>query len=88
LNAVKEERAHRAAAVAAELERAYLEQWVGQCLPVLFEEQRDGLWRGHTTRYTQVSVASGEELHNQVRHVRLTRMAGGGLRGELLSPQA
>jgi len=41
-NAVKEERARRAAAVAAELQRAYLQSLVGQCLPVLFEEEKDG----------------------------------------------
>ncbi len=54
-NAEKEERAHRAAAAAAEMERAYLEQWVGETLPVLFEEERDGLWRGYTTRYNRSS---------------------------------
>ena len=82
-NAVKEERAHRAAAVAAELERAYLEQWVGQSLPVLFEEERDGHWRGYTTRYTEVWVDSGENLHNQLRTVRLERAEDTALAGHL-----
>ena len=50
LKTVKEERAHRGAAVAAEMERAYLERWVGREEPVLFEEEREGLWRGYTTR--------------------------------------
>ncbi|MEA4934941.1 MAG: tRNA (N(6)-L-threonylcarbamoyladenosine(37)-C(2))-methylthiotransferase MtaB, partial [Lawsonibacter sp.] len=48
LNTVKEDRAHRAAEVAAQMEQAYLQRWVGQTIPVLFEESRDGLWRGHT----------------------------------------
>ena len=82
-NAVKEERAHRAAAVAAELERAYLEQWVGQSLPVLFEEERDGHWRGYTTRYTEVRVDSKENLHNQLRTVRLERVEDNALAGHL-----
>ena len=82
-NAEKEERAHRAAAVAAEMERAYLEQWVGETLPVLFEEERDGLWRGYTTRYTEVRVASGENLHNQLRPVRLERAQASCLTGVL-----
>ena len=50
-NAVKEERAHRAAQAAQAMQRAYLESWVGETVPVLFEEEREGLWRGHTTRY-------------------------------------
>ena len=82
-NAVKEERAHRAAAVAAELERAYLEQWVGQSLPVLFEEERDGHWRGYTTRYTEVRVDSKENLHNQLRTVRLEQVEDTALAGRL-----
>ena len=82
-NAEKEERAHRTAAAAAEMERAYLEQWVGETLPVLFEEERDGLWRGYTTRYTEVRVASGENLHNQLRPVRLERAQASCLTGVL-----
>ena len=82
-NAVKEERARRAATVAAELERAYLEQWVGQSLPVLFEEEREGRWRGYTTRYTEVRVSGSENLHNQLRTVRLEGTEGTALTGTL-----
>jgi len=81
---VKEERAHRGAQVAAEMERAYLERQVGQEVPVLFEEQRDGLWRGYTTRYTEVLTDSAENLHNQVRTVRITKLEGGALYADLL----
>ena len=84
LNAVKEDRAHRAAALAAEMEQAYLEQFVGEELPVLFEEQRDGLWRGYTTRYTEVTVESGENLHNCLRPVTLECVEGTALRGTLV----
>ena len=82
-NAVKEERAHRGAQAAAEMERAYLEQFVGECLPVLFEQQRDGLWRGYTTRYSEVAVESGENLHNQLKTVRIVAAEDGFLRGNL-----
>ena len=85
-NGVKEERAHRAAQAAAEMERTYLEQFVGQAVPVLFEEERDGLWRGHTTRYCEVAVDSEADLHNQLREVRLTGVEGATLRGTLFSP--
>ena len=82
-NSVKEERAHRGAQVAAEMERAYLEQFVGETLPVLFEEQRDGLWRGYTTRYSEVVAEHPENLHNQLKNVEIISAEPGRLRGKL-----
>jgi len=81
--AVKEERARRAAEAAQSMERAYLEGWTGQTLPVLFEEEREGRCRGHTTRYTQVSVPGGANLHNRVRDVKITGVEGATLTGVL-----
>ena len=83
LNTVKEERAHRAAAVAAEMEEAYLDSWVGQTVPVLMEEERDGAWRGYTAEYVPVAVSAQEDLHNQIRQVRLERGEKGVLWGSL-----
>ena len=68
LNAVKEERARRAAEIAAQMERDYLAQFMGQPVPVLFEEEKDGLWHGHTPNYIPVAV-QGDSLHNQVQDV-------------------
>ncbi|NCB64265.1 MAG: tRNA (N(6)-L-threonylcarbamoyladenosine(37)-C(2))-methylthiotransferase MtaB [Clostridia bacterium] len=70
-NSLKEERAHRAAALAAAMEKAYLERWVGKTLNVLFEDEKDGVWRGHTPNYLEVRMR-GERLHNQVLPVALT----------------
>ena len=83
LNAVKEERAHAAAAVAREMEQTYLERWVGQTVPVLLEEQRDGAWRGYTAEYAPVAVSCDDDLHNQVRQIRLERAEDGVLWGTL-----
>ena len=84
LNAVKEERAHRAAQIARTMQDAYLDSWVGETVPVLFEEEREGLWRGHTTRYCEVAVQSAQPLHNQLRQVRITGRDGGALQGVLV----
>ena len=81
LRAVKEERAHRARSVAEELRRRYLEEQVGRTLSVLFEEEKDGLWRGHAPNYTEVTV-SGQGLHNVERPVRITGVSGERLTGE------
>ena len=83
-NAVKEERAHRAAQIARTMQDAYLDSWVGETVPVLFEEEREGLWRGHTTRYCEVEVQSVQPLHNQLRQVQITGHAGGALQGVLV----
>ena len=83
-NAVKEERAHRAAQIARTMQDTYLDSWVGEAVPVLFEEEREGLWRGHTTRYCEVEVQSVQPLHNQLRQVQITGHAGGALQGVLV----
>jgi len=81
-NAVKEMRARRAAEVAAQMEQDYLAQFMGQPLPVLFEEEKDGLWHGHTPNYIPVA-AKGEDLHNQVRDVLPERVVNGTILGRL-----
>ena len=82
-NAVKEARAKEAAAIAAQMERRYLDQWVGTQAEVLFEEEKDGLWWGHTTRYCRVGVRSADNLHNQLRQVEVTGVEGSALLGAL-----
>ena len=83
--AVKEERARQAGEVAARMEQKYLEHWLGQTVPVLFEEQKDGLWWGHTVRYSKVAAKSDENLHNQLRKVQAIAVKTGWLLGELLN---
>ncbi len=85
---VKEARCHEASAIAGRMERAYLESWVGETLSVLFEEttegtpQGEGLWRGHAPNYVQV-CAQGRDLHNVLCHVRIIRVDGKRLLGEI-----
>ena len=55
---------------------------MGEVLPVLFEEEREGLWRGHAPNYVEVLVP-GAELHNVERPVRLLRRQGSCLVGAL-----
>lgn len=80
----KEARAHRASAVAAEMEKRYLARWVGQRLPVLFEEEKDGAWRGHAPNYVEVRAQSAEQLHNVMKTVEITGVDGSRLVGKLV----
>lgn len=80
--AEKERRAHAAAKVAEELRRVWLDSWVGEELAVLFEDEKDGLWRGHAPNYTEV-YAPGRDLHNLERTVTVTGVGEAGLIGGL-----
>ena len=80
---VKEERAARASAVAAELHRAYLQGCVGQTYPVLFEQRKDGCAAGHAPNYMPVEVQTQEDYHNTVRHVKITGVVNDILKGEV-----
>ena len=80
--AVKEDRARRAANLAADMHRMYLEGCVGRTYPVLFEQSRNGKFSGHAPNYMEV-LAEGTDLHNQVKNVRITGTDGQVLFGEL-----
>ena len=71
LNEVKSQRAHRGAEVASAMRKSWHSSWVGKKVSVLFEEEKDGYWRGYTPQYVEVNV-KGEDLHNCIRTVRLT----------------
>lgn len=71
-NAEKAQRAQRGAEVAGALRRSWLTGWIGKTVEVLFEEEKEGFWRGYTPQYVEVTVSSEENLHNTLRRVRLT----------------
>lgn len=80
--AVKEERTRRAVAVARTMHRAYLEGCVGQTYPVLYEQEKDGLYTGHAPNYCEVCVHA-EDLHNKIIDTKIVGIDGDALIGEL-----
>lgn len=82
--AVKEARAARAAAVAAELEDAFHSALIGTVQEVLFEQPEDGLYAGHAPNYAKVYVRSDEALRNRTCRVRVTEPCREGVLGELV----
>ena len=82
--AVKEERAARAAAIASEMRAAYLSDCVGERYAVLFEQEKDGAFHGHAPNYADV-YAPGENLHNEIRAVRILSSDGKALYGEIVA---
>lgn len=86
-HAVKEARCHAATEIAQVMETRYLKSWVGETLPVLFEEQADERWRGHAPNYVAVFAAppaQAESLHNVLKSVRITGLCGSALEGVIL----
>ena len=65
-----------------ELSLAYRQALVDTEMEVLFEEREDGFYTGHTPNYMKV-YALGEDLHNQIRTVRITQVFREGLLGEI-----
>ena len=79
-NATKESRSRAAIAVAAEMSLDYREKLLGTCHPVLFEETDGEYFTGHAPNYVKV-WAKGENLHNEIRTVRLEAVYQDGMLG-------
>jgi threonylcarbamoyladenosine tRNA methylthiotransferase MtaB len=77
-NAVKEDRSHRAIAVAVEMSKVYREKFLGRQLEVLFEEPEGEYFTGHTPNYIKVYM-KGADLHNKICTVRAVALHNDGL---------
>ena len=82
-NATKEERSHAAIAVAEEMSKTYREALIGTCHEVLFEEMDGEYFTGHAPNYVKV-YARGENLHNEIRTVKLTEVYKDGMLGQIV----
>ena len=81
-NATKEQRSRAAIAVAAEMNLQYRENLIGTVQEVLFEEMDGEYYTGHAPNYVKV-YAVGENLHNEVKKVRITGVHRDGIFGTL-----
>ena len=81
-NAVKSERSRRAIAIAEEMTARYRASLIGTVQQVLFEEPAEGYFTGHAPNYVKV-YAEGQDLHNEVRTVRITGVYRDGLLGTI-----
>ena len=82
-NAVKEERSHRAIAVAEEMTAAYRRSLIGTTVEVLFEEPSNGFFTGHAPNYVRI-YAEGTDLHNKLASVKITSVFRDGVLGEIV----
>ena len=81
-NDTKEARSRAAIAVATEMSLRYRQNLIGSVQEVLFEEPEGELFTGHAPNYVKVYVP-GENLHNEIKNVRITAVYQDGLLGEI-----
>ncbi len=62
----------------------YLHENIGTVQKVLFEQKKNGCWKGLTDTYIRVKIASEKNLHNQLVPVRLKKVDGLMVSGELM----
>lgn len=82
-NKTKEVRSQAAIAAAQEMSLNYRQNLVGTVQEVLFEEPSGAYFTGHGKNYVRI-YAPGENLHNEIRSVRVTGLHEDGLMGEVL----
>ena len=62
----KEERSRRLIELSSENEKAYNQQYVGKEVEVLFEEEKNGMWQGHTKNYILAHYKTEENMENKI----------------------
>ena len=82
-NTVKDQRSRQAIAVAQRMNLNYRRGMIGSVQQVLFEEEADNHFTGHAPNSIRI-YAPGQNLHNEVRNVRITGIYKDGLVGEIV----
>lgn len=75
---VKEERSKKVINLSNQNEKAFVRKFIGKELDVLFEEEKDGMFQGHTTNYITVKV-KGKQEKNAIKTITLTDLNGIGI---------
>ena len=62
----KEERSRRLIALSNKNEKEYNESYVGKEIEILFEEEKDGIWQGHSKNYILAHYKTSENMENKI----------------------
>ncbi|HON63750.1 MAG TPA: tRNA (N(6)-L-threonylcarbamoyladenosine(37)-C(2))-methylthiotransferase MtaB [Bacilli bacterium] len=66
------------------LKQEYQERFIGSIQTVLFENQKQGLWRGYTSNYIEVFVRDENDLNNLLVPVKLEKIVNGQVIGQVM----
>ena len=62
----KEERSKKLIELSNKNEKEYNQKYIGQDVEVLFEEEKNGVWQGHTKNYILAHYKTSENVENQI----------------------
>lgn len=71
---IKEERSKKLIELSNKNELEYNKKYIGKEVEVLFEEEKTGVYKGHTQNYIMVYCHSKEKLENQIKKVRCIKI--------------
>ena len=69
---IKEERSKKLIALSDENEKSYNEQYIGKKVEVLWEEEKNGIYKGHTSNYILVESLK-EKMENTIETVEIEK---------------
>ena len=68
---LKEKRSQKLIELSDNNQKEILESYIGKEVEVLFEEEKDGYWQGHTTNYMTVKTKTEKNLKNLLLKIRI-----------------
>ena len=71
---IKEERSKKLIELSNENEFQYNNTYIGKNVKVLFEEEKVGVYKGHTQNYIMVYCKSNEMLDNKIKTVNCVKV--------------
>ncbi len=79
---VKKERSQKMLALAKESAQNFSQRFLGRTMTVLFEQQSNGIWSGHTDNYIKVYTKSSADLTNKLLPLKLVDVRSDGVWGK------
>jgi len=78
---VKKERSQKMLALAKESAQNFSQRFLGKTMTILFEQQSNGIWSGHTDNYIKVYTKTNDDLTNKLLPLKLVEVRRDGVWG-------
>ena len=80
---VKKQRSRQMLSLARESSRCFHQQFLGNSMGVLWEQESDGVWSGLTGNYMRVYTKNDQDFTNRLMQVKLVKLYKDGVWGEV-----
>ncbi|KZL93884.1 tRNA (N(6)-L-threonylcarbamoyladenosine(37)-C(2))-methylthiotransferase MtaB [Clostridium magnum] len=84
---VKDERSSKLIELDKELEREFMSRFIGEDMPVLYEQKHNGLegvYEGYTSNYIKVVASSNKSIDEQIVNTKLIEIKGEQIKGDII----